>query len=226
MVLNKQKGNMYPWVTHTWNPICGYCEHDCSYCFMKSSPWDVGELRLNKKALKDNLGQGNTIFVGSSTDMFAENVPESWIDLVLDACCRYQENIYVFQSKNPLRFINFEYQYPKYTQLGTTIESNRDYNVSKAPSVLCRKRVMQCLRSTDFPVFITIEPILDFDVDVLSKWIKEIYPLFINIGADSKNHNLPEPIKEKILQLLESLSSYTSIKIQQKENLKRILQKG
>lgn len=26
MALTKSKGNMYPWVTHTWNPIkgCGY----------------------------------------------------------------------------------------------------------------------------------------------------------------------------------------------------------
>ena len=31
-MLNRQKGNMYPWITHTWNPIKGKCPHDCTYC--------------------------------------------------------------------------------------------------------------------------------------------------------------------------------------------------
>lgn len=35
MVLNEQKGNMYNFITHTWNPIKGKCWHDCSYCYMK-----------------------------------------------------------------------------------------------------------------------------------------------------------------------------------------------
>lgn len=32
MPLNKAKGNMYEWVTHTWNPLAGECSHGCSYC--------------------------------------------------------------------------------------------------------------------------------------------------------------------------------------------------
>ena len=222
-MLNKQKGNMYSWVTHTWNPICGYCSHDCSYCFIKASPWDNGILRLNTKALKDNLGEGNTIFVGSSTDMFAEDVPNEWIEDVLNIFNKYPTNNYVFQSKNPLRFIEFEHLYPRHTQLGTTIESNRNYDLSKAPPVLQRKRAIQCLRN-DHNIFVTIEPILDFEPAILSSWMKDISPFTINIGADSKNHDLPEPTKEKIEQFLFLMKNCTYIRIKQKDNLKRLLE--
>jgi len=35
MGLNKSSGNMYEFITHTWNTVKGACEHDCSYCYMK-----------------------------------------------------------------------------------------------------------------------------------------------------------------------------------------------
>ena len=35
MALRKSKGNMYSFITHTWNPVKGICYHDCSYCYMK-----------------------------------------------------------------------------------------------------------------------------------------------------------------------------------------------
>lgn len=35
MPLNESTGNMYPWLTHTWNTIKGTCPHNCDYCYMK-----------------------------------------------------------------------------------------------------------------------------------------------------------------------------------------------
>lgn len=56
------------------------CEHSCAYCFMKRNRL-LPPLRLE---LKVNLGEGNFIFVGSSTDEWAANVPSEWIgNLVL-----------------------------------------------------------------------------------------------------------------------------------------------
>jgi hypothetical protein len=43
----------------------------------------------------------------------------------------------------------------------------------------------------------------------------------VNIGADSGNNHLPEPSKEKVLQLIEALKEFTVI--DQKRNLNRIL---
>ena len=94
MALNKQAGDMYGFVTHTWNAIKGKCMHDCCYCYMKRFPQK--ELWFDEKELKTDLGTGNFIFVGSSTDMFADNVPDEWIRKVLDYC-RTFNNTYLFQ---------------------------------------------------------------------------------------------------------------------------------
>ena len=72
--------------------------------------------------------------------------------------------------------------------------------------------------------FVTIEPVLDFDVDILAKWIGEINPEFLNLGADSKNHNLPEPTVEKIFALVDELKKY-GIELREKHNLKRLKQR-
>ncbi len=85
MALNKSTGNMYAFVSHTYNPMKGECEHSCPYCFMKGKRL-LPPLRLELKELKVNLGEGNFIFVGSSTDEWAANVPSEWIEQVLDYC--------------------------------------------------------------------------------------------------------------------------------------------
>ena len=69
--------------------------------------------------------------------------------------------------------------------------------------------------------YITIEPIMDFDLDVMVKEIKDVIPKQVNIGADSGKNNLPEPSKEKILALIGELEKFTIVK--KKKNLKRLL---
>ncbi len=69
--------------------------------------------------------------------------------------------------------------------------------------------------------YVTIEPIMDFDLEEMVELIKKCNPQQVNIGADSGNNHLPEPPKEKIFKLIEALSSFTTVK--QKDNLKRLL---
>ena len=215
MGLNKQKGNMYPFVTHTWNPIRGKCPHDCSYCYMKIYPQP--ELHFAESEMNTNLGLGNFIFVGSSTDMWAETVPREWIVSTLKRCIEFK-NRYLFQSKNPARFIGFIF--PGGAIYGTTIETNRCYpSISKAPNTLARKTAMLKVAS---PKMVSIEPIMDFDLDDMVRWIKEIAPEFVSIGADSKGHKLPEPPPEKVHALIEELRGITTVKI--KDNLKRLVE--
>jgi hypothetical protein len=70
-------------------------------------------------------------------------------------------------------------------------------------------------------VFISIEPVMDFDVKEFSDWIREIEPNFVSIGADSKGHHLPEPSKEKVEQLIQLITD-SGIEIKIKDNLKRV----
>jgi len=101
---------------------------------------------------------------------------------------------------------------------GTTIESNRYSTFSKAPSPLMRKQAIQGIK---LPKMVSIEPVMDFDIDILIDWVRQIAPEFVSIGADSKRHNLPEPTPDKVLALIEELSKITIVKV--KDNLRRLM---
>lgn len=220
-MLNKSKGNMYEFVTHTWNTIKGKCYHDCSYCYMKK--WGTQKpIRLDEKELKTDLGEHNYIFVGSSCDMFANDVNDEWIIKTLRHCAKFPENKYLFQSKNPSRMVMFkEFLKPLNPVICTTIESNRFYPEIMQNSPSIDDRIFGMRRLSEFDLFVTIEPVLDFDFIKLSKIIKLIGPKQINIGADSGGHNLPEPSFKKIKQLSIELSRFT--KIENKKNLARLI---
>lgn len=220
MSLVKQKGNMYQFVTHMWSPIKGKCPHDCTYCYMKRFP--LGEAHLDEKSLKNKLGQGNIIFVGHTTDLFANDIPTEWIERTLDHCKKYPNNRYLFQSKNPERMKDFKDKFPSDVFLATTIETNRTtYYESKAPSYEARAKALSDLHQMGFDTMVTIEPIFDFDLDELVKLVIMANPIWVNIGADSKGHGLPEPSKGKIEELINTLKTKTKVEL--KKNLDRII---
>ena len=219
--MNKVKGNMYEFVNFTWNAIKGICSINCKYCYMKRFP--LNPTRLVESELKTNLGENNFIFVGSSCDMFANPIPQEWINKTLKHCKKYPTNNYLFQSKNPERIIKSRLSFPKNCVIGTTIETNRTYPEmgSGANTPLMRAECLLVLRELGFKTMLTIEPIMDFDEKELIELINIAKPDWINIGADSGNNNLPEPSKEKLGKLIYKLHSQaTTIK---KNNLNRLL---
>lgn len=221
--LKPVKGNMYDFITHTWNPIKGKCEHECGYCYVSKLVKNQKPIRLDDKAMKADLGTDNFIFVGSGTDVFAKNVPSEWITKVLDYCDKF-DNKYLFQSKNPERFMEFT-QHPvfKKSVICTTIESNRSYSDCKAPSVQDRVSAIETIKSKypEIEAYVTIEPIMDFDLPEMVKLIKRSAPVQVNIGADSKRTGLTEPSKEKIEELIIELKKFTTVN--EKKNLKRLM---
>lgn len=224
MGLNKQKGDMYGFVSHTWNPIKGKCEHDCCYCYMKRWGKPLPPLRLDEKEMKTDLGEGNFIFVGSSTDMFAENVPARWIIDVIEHCQKYNNNKYLYQTKNPYEISFYDYYYPKNIVIGTTLETNRHYNcVGNAPRIMERVEAMKLLSQPKMKTFITIEPIMQFDLFPFIEMIKQCNPDWVNIGADSTNgrkYDLPEPTYTQVEDLISELKKFTEVKL--KKNLNRL----
>lgn len=214
MGLNKQNGNMYDFVTHTWNTIKGKCYHDCSYCYMKV--WGkLPDIRFDTGEFNTPLGQDRFIFVGSSNDMFAKEIPNEWIEKTIEHCKKFN-NRYLFQTKNPDRMLF--YTFPENTVFGTTIETNRNYEgISLAPPV--RERAVSLGRIKDYQTMVTIEPILDFDLEELIDIIRSAKPDWVNIGADSKKGNLPEPSGDKVRELIDALSF---MEIKTKKNLRRL----
>jgi len=219
MSLNKQSGNMYPFVTHTWNPIRGRCPHQCRYCYMKY--FKVGKLRLEKKEFQTNLGNSNFIFVGSSTDMWAAEVPTEWIQKVIQHTKKYN-NTYLFQTKFPIRFLEFIKDFDQNYILGTTLETNRNHDLSVAPIPIERWMQFRLLKDYKVRTMVSIEPIMDFDLENFFYMLHKIKPEFVSIGADSKRNDLSEPSSKKINQLIYLLKGFTKVII--KKNLNRLLE--
>lgn len=242
---NKSRGHMYPWVDLQFTPLGGECPHRCTYCYVDHIPFGRpekyrGEIRLIELEFRKRFAfEGpKTIFVGHMHDLWARGVPDGALLLTLKHCQKWPHNTYVFQTKNPARY-NGIFQPGPYEEriwldelppkvvLGCTIETNRAdlaAQVSLAPDPAARFSEMKALRARapHLLTFITVEPILDFDVDVLAGWLTELNLDFVNLGADSKRHNLPEPSREKVLALLEVLKA-RRVLVLEKQNLDRLI---
>jgi len=224
MPLNPRSGDMYDFISHTWNPVKGKCSHDCAYCYMKR--WGKqNPIHLDEKELKTYIYQGLTIFVGSSCDLFADDVPDEWIKKVLHYIRNFPYTEFFFQSKNPKRILPFLYPADTNFTICTTIETNRFYPgiMGNTPYPKDRAEALYDLyykMDPRIPVQITIEPILDFDT---KKFVTMLYGLpvsHINIGADSGNNNLPEPPRKKIIELISELERFADV--HKKKNLRRL----
>jgi hypothetical protein len=77
------------------------------------------------------------------------------------------------------------------------------------------------LRQWEGKKMITVEPIMDFGLDVFVDLILSCHPDQVNIGADSGKNGLPEPPVEKVRQLIGILSKETRVYL--KSNLARLL---
>jgi len=232
MSLNISKGDMYPWITHTWNTVKGECPHGCTYCYMKR--WGKQKpVHFDKKEFKQfemdakKYGDGLFIFVGSSCDLFAGGIPTDWTLATMRHCARFNKNKYLFQSKNPSGFGWLHEQefseLRKNTVLCTTIETNRWYPEIMKQSSHPSDRASAMSYLSSFQRYVTIEPIMDFDFSSMVELIKRCEPIQVNIGADSGNNHLPEPSADKILALIDELKKFTTIA--KKSNLERLFKK-
>lgn len=240
MALKKSHGNMYDWVTHMHTHLAGECPHGCGYCYVQTNPRGVsprwkGEPRLIEEELrvdyskkwwdeKDKIWKiEKTIFIEHMGDLFAEGIDPHWVDLILAHCNKYPDNTYIFQTKDPGRAHFGIKVFPPKFMIGTTLETNRDYKDTNAPQPMYR--YIGISKFIGVKTFVTIEPIMDFDMYPFLNWIKNINPDFVNIGADSKRCNLPEPSPAKIIEFISGLKA-SGVHIKKKSNLDRLLKVG
>jgi protein gp37 len=224
MPLNKSSGNLYEFISHSWNPIKGLCPYQCTYCYVKRMfkkyGKEQGTLHLDEKELRVNLGNGNYIFVCSGCDLFHPDVPWEWIANVIAAARDNPQNDFLWHTKNPARALEIPvWQFPPKSTLCVTIESNIPWpGISKAPYPSER---IDALKEWCGKKMITAEPVMDFSVMTFSEMILSCAPDQVNIGADSGNNHLPEPSPEKIAALIGALRE-NNIEVHLKKNLKRL----
>ena len=209
---------MFDEITKTWNPVIG-CLHSCSYCWARR----LACTRLrNSERYKDGFTpklvekeltrrfRNQFVFVSDMGDLFGEWVPPEWINKVLDSVRQSPNSMFLFLTKNPAKYRNFLDLFPKNVVLGATLESNREYPVSKAPPPFERYRSMADIRFEH--KLVCIEPIMDFDLDTFAQWIRNIKPAVVYVGYDNYNNGLTEPDRSKTGQLIGQLLAFTKVK--------------
>ena len=105
------------------------------------------------------------------------------------------------------------------------METNRDdiyVGISKAPKP--SRRYNDFLKIKHPLKMITIEPVIDFDLETMISWMENINPIMIWLGYDSKRNRLSEPEIEKVreLQWELSLRGFTVILKKIKDNIESI----
>ncbi len=210
--------SMFDVITKTWNPVIG-CLHNCKYCWARR----LAETRLThmekyKDGFKPNLAEYELkkkfrkqyVFACDMGDLFGDWVPRDWILKVIDAVKNSPSSYFLFLTKNPRRYFDILDALPKNLILGVTIETNRNYRVSNAPPQSERYRCM-----VELPYarkLVSVEPIMDFDMDIFVEWIRKIGPIMVHVGYTKFNEHLPEPSLVKTRKLMEELKSFTRVK--------------
>lgn len=209
----------------TWNAFTG-CRFDCTYCWAKGlatnrlkTTYPNGFVpEFHPDRLKKRFKPDEFVFVSSMGDIsFSQREDRTKIFEVVEA---HPQTKFLFCTKNP----GIYHKYPEMDNVyyGATIETNRTITkqFSKAPEPLLRYGIMASLEGVK--KFLSIEPVMDFDLLEFSTWIYEIAPRIIEIGADNYSHGLPEPSGEKVKKLIEVLTLH-GVTVIQKRGLERLL---
>jgi len=210
MAMSNARGEMYPFIDLTHNPIKGACWNilhgfGCKYCFIGIKDLGRGKyqgpLVLHEQELKEKYKPGKTYFIGSATDMWHEKVSDDDIGRILSNCELWQRQCpaslekpeFLFQSKNPERFLRFLGEIPLGSTLATTYETDDEDvygTTSRAPAPNIRLGIMEEIHRSsfgrDFNLMLSIEPIMKpTHMDRFVDKIVRIPWSLISIGADS-----------------------------------------
>ncbi len=215
---------MFRSVSETWNQFFD-CEWDCYYYSTK----DLANTKLKhqdryrngfepgfeEKDLKRRFKLGSLVAVSLMGDIaFCK---QEWLDRILARIREFPETNFLLQTKNPAIFVSMDI--PANVYAGTTIETNRNNKHSKAPQAHARYIVMANLKHPR--KFISIEPVMDFDLIPMSKWLKDIMPSIVEIGADNYNKGLPAPPWWKVDHLIIELEEL-GITVNRKSGLDKL----
>ena len=210
----------------TWSVFSG-CMYSCSYCNARQlaltrlknvERYRDGFIpRFNPKELYRTFKPGDWVFVAYMGDISFAIRPE--VINILERIREYPETAFLFCTKNPMIYWYWSLHWPENLYLGATIETTEDYELTKAPPPRDRFVAMKAL---DHPhKFISIEPVCDFDLELMIEWMEEISPDIIEVGADNYKTNLPEPSAAKLRELLKYLSKVCP-QVVEKEGLERL----
>ncbi len=205
------------------------CEFSCSYCWARRliTTRLKGTLKykdcgfkptVHEKYLDAKFKAGEFCFISSLGDLsFAPNYIYAHI---FETATKNPATNFLMCTKSPSFYSNHFMSLPN-LYFGCTIETNKDTSrFSKAPPTELRGKIMTELEVEN--KFISIEPIIDFNVYEFTKMIVNIAPKIVEVGADNYRCGLPEPSSIKLNVFLKSLEA-NGINVIHKSGLERLL---
>ena len=228
--------NMYELSKAQWNPFKG-CEFDCIYCrdsFQRMELRDAhgcSECKsyrphAHAEALNARLpGTGYMEFIFTCASGDISFCDDKYLAHIVNRIRSEPDKNFLLQSKNPATFNRIIF--PRNVILGTTLETTFDERydqISKAP--LPSQRFRDFCEVKHPAKMVTLEPLLEFDMDTMISWIGDINPRFVWIGLDSKKslkkHNIIEPSLEKVMELHKELGARGHVVMLKREVVKRM----
>lgn len=175
------------WTEHTWNPVtgCTKLSPGCKHCYaetmarrlkaMGAAGYENGfALTLHPERLQQPLlrKKATTYFVNSMSDLFHEEVPDEFIERVIEVCRQTPQHTYQVLTKRGDRLEAFfkGRNCPTNVWLGVSVEDKK-YGV---PRISHLRRVKAAVR------FLSVEPLLE-DVGKLN--LKDIH--WVIVGGES-----------------------------------------
>jgi DNA repair photolyase len=223
--------------TETWSPATG-CDHGCPYCsaYRVTFPRVAGTPKYKggwtPTVHWDKVREGpprtkaKYLFVCYMGDLFCGGFRTQDIFEVLQSChLSSRLNDFLLLTKNSPRYLEVLGRWPELAQdrrliWGVTIETTNPradrfihHLAPGAPDPEQRYLAMRQLRY-DYPslrMFLCLEPIMEFDLTVMSHWVETIRPEFVYIGYDNYGFVSPnlEPSVAKVQELINRTQTVT-----------------
>ena len=195
------------WTDATWNPItgCAVVSPGCTNCYAmklagtrlknhrsregltvetKSGPVWNGKVRLNAEWMEQPLrwSRPRMIFVCAHGDLFAEGVPDEWIDMVFAVMASAPQHTFQVLTKRPERMRDYLFArrhlpFPN-IWLGTSAEDQPRYSA--------RWPFMEDIAERGWMVWVSAEPLLG-PLDLLATPLRKV-------GPDGKAHLARPPM--------------------------------
>jgi len=193
--MNKQGKDKISWCDFSWNPLCG-CNHGCNFCYARG----IANRFKGTKAFPNGfeityheerfihpykLRKPSKIFVCSMGDLFCKDVDRGFINKVLNVAKENPKHIFMFLTKNPERYNEFEFF--DNCWCGFSATNQKDYN----------DRVGN-LHGTPRHTFVSLEPMQE-EISLLEAGI---IPQWIIIGQETGHRENKIKVKEEWVQKL------------------------
>ena len=150
------------WTEATWNPVtgCTQVSPGCAHCYAKTfaerfqgvpgHPYEVGfEVTLRPERLGQPLNwtKPRLIFVNSMSDLFHEEVPDSYIHAVVEAIAAAPQHTFQLLTKRADRLVSIagKVKWPDNLWVGVSVENQYwTKRVDALRKVPCAVRFLSC----------------------------------------------------------------------------------